>query len=123
MVFAWSEFLDIARFLRAQGNCNSISQEAAFRCAISRAYYAAFCHSRCYAVARLQFIPQGEKDHALLRLHLARRGLQNESILLDQMRQWRNNCDYDNPAPVATDANVQTAIFQADQLVSSLQLP
>jgi uncharacterized protein (UPF0332 family) len=124
MPFAWSEFLDIARFLHAQGNGNTIPQEAAFRCAISRAYYAAFCHTLCYATVRLQFIPQGnEEDHKNLRKHLWNRGLQNESRTLDRLRQWRNHCDYHNPTPTATETTVRTSINQAHQIVSSLQLP
>ena len=99
-------------------------QEAAFRCAISSAYYAAFCHSRCYAVARLQYIPKdNDKDHKLLRVHLSRRGLQTQSLKLDQLRQWRNHCDYDDPAYVAKETNVNEAITDADKIVSSLQLP
>jgi uncharacterized protein (UPF0332 family) len=123
MVFAWSEFLDVARFLHAQGSGNAIPQEAAYRCAVSRAYYAAFCHSRCYATARLQFIPQwSDEDHRTLKQHLWRHGLQNESRSLDRLRQWRNDCDYHNPTPTATETTVQTAITQADQIVSALQL-
>lgn len=124
MVFAWSEFLNIARFLHFQGKGNSIPQEAAYRCAVSRAYYAAFCHSLCYATIRMQYIPEkNEKDHTKLRVHLLRRGLPDVSLNLDQMRQWRNRCDYDNPTTMATETIVNSAISRADTIVSSLQLP
>jgi len=42
MSFDWSEYLDIARELAGQATASS-SAEAKKRCAISRAYYAAFC--------------------------------------------------------------------------------
>ena len=124
MPFGWAEFLDIARFLHNHGNAAAIPQEAAYRCAISRAYYAAFCHSRCYATVRMQYIPEGnEEDHKKLRKHLSHRGLPDVSRNLDRLRQWRNNCDYDNPTPTATETTVINAIIQADRIVTSLQLP
>jgi uncharacterized protein (UPF0332 family) len=124
MTFQWGEFLETARFLHIQGKTNSTPQEAAYRSSISRAYYAAFCHSRCYASARLQYIPLGnEKDHKILRVHLTRHGMQKESQTLDRLRQWRNHCDYDNPTATATEITVQTAITQADLIISSLHLP
>jgi hypothetical protein len=124
MAFQWSDYLEIARFLHAQGKASNVPEEAAFRCSISRAYYAAFCHSCSYATARLQFKPQGsDDDHKNLRRHIWKRGLRNESAVLDRLRQWRNQCDYHNPISLATDANVQSAISDADTIVSSLQLP
>jgi len=124
MVFAWSEFLDIARFLHNHGNTAGIPQEAAYRCAVSRAYYAAFCHSRNYAATRMQYIPErSEKDHKKLRLHLAQRGLPDVSRNLDRLRQWRNDCDYDNQTPTSTETTVLNAISRADHIVTSLLLP
>ncbi len=45
MSFDWSEYLNIARELAGQSTVLS-SAEAKKRCAISRAYYAAFCSAR-----------------------------------------------------------------------------
>ena len=48
-----------------------ISQEAVFRCAISRAYYAAFGHAFDYATSYLAFSPRNDvDDHGRLRAHL-----------------------------------------------------
>jgi uncharacterized protein (UPF0332 family) len=47
MSFNWSEYLNIARELAGQPTA-SPSDEAKKRCAISRAYYAAFCSARNY---------------------------------------------------------------------------
>ena len=112
MTFAWSEFLDIARFLQSEGANNSIPQEAAYRCAISRAYYSAFCHSRCYASARLQFNPTWtDDDHRILRHHLWNRGMQTESQNLDRLRQWRNDCDYHNYPSVSSYEHAFTNLY------------
>jgi len=55
MAFDWREYFKLSQFLQGQGV--SFTQEAAFRCAVSRAYYAAFCHARNYARDRLGFSP------------------------------------------------------------------
>jgi uncharacterized protein (UPF0332 family) len=124
MVFQWSDFLDIARNLHSQGHANTLPQEAAYRCSISRSYYAAFCHSRCYATARMLYIPEwNEEDHKKLRKHLSQHGLPDVSRSLDRMRQWRNDCDYDNRTTTATETKTLTAIDQAHRIITSLQLP
>jgi hypothetical protein len=49
--FDWVEFLALANDLR--GRLGALySEEAANRTAVSRAYYAAFCHARNYAENR-----------------------------------------------------------------------
>lgn len=45
MSFDWSEYLTLAQELASKAT-NSAIQEAHLRCAISRAYYAAFCKAR-----------------------------------------------------------------------------
>ncbi len=91
--FDWREYLAVAHFLvNTPGN---FSQEAAFRCATSRAYYAAFCYARNYARFHHGFVPTGtEADHLGVRDHFERRGMGHISDKLDQLRQWRNRCDY-----------------------------
>lgn len=124
MPFDWREFVDIARFLHSQGNSAAIPQEAAFRCAISRAYYAAFCHSREYACSVMGF-PRGgmEEDHTNLRSFFFQNKYYRVSRHLDRLRQWRNNCDYDNPTTIATDSNVTTAIQKAKEVIATCPLP
>jgi uncharacterized protein (UPF0332 family) len=47
MAFNWHEYLVLAQFLQSNGsNLGQVTQESAYRSAVSRAYYAAFCHSR-----------------------------------------------------------------------------
>ena len=57
MAFNWVDFIVIAKYLHTSGKNSQIPIDAAYRCATSRAYYAAFCHARDYATARLGFIP------------------------------------------------------------------
>lgn len=54
MTFNWKEYLEIAKFLKNINDSLSeknakFSTEAAYRVAISRAYYAAFCYARNHA--------------------------------------------------------------------------
>jgi hypothetical protein len=48
MAFDWHEFLLLARWLQAQGTSIGISGEAVARCAMGRAYYAAYGHAHRY---------------------------------------------------------------------------
>ena len=125
MVFQWCDFLDIAQYLYSQGKMNTIPQEAAYRSAIGRAYYAAYCHSREYAISKLQFQPDMDdpvKDHTRLRIHLYKRGCPKEAKYLDDMRQWRNNCDYKNITFDASEITVTKSIEKAKNIASSLHL-
>src|SRR2546430_17271660 len=93
MPFDWAEYLHLARLL-AQGSI-PCDLEAALRTAMSRAYYAAYCHSRNYAQARLHFAPTSDPaDHRLLREHFRQQRMADVARRLDQLRQWRNHCDY-----------------------------
>lgn len=112
MTFDWSEFLTLARTLTGT---HGINREAADRSAVSRAYYAAFCSARNYAEARLGFQARHTaEDHGLLREHLAR--LDNDwprlAEILDELRKWRNRCDYDDfvaNLQILTNAALQNA--------------
>jgi uncharacterized protein (UPF0332 family) len=49
MSFNWYEYFDLAQFLHTNGNnLTKVTQESAYRSAVSRAYYVAFCHAREY---------------------------------------------------------------------------
>jgi hypothetical protein len=67
------------------------------RCAISRAYYAAFCHARNYARDRhgLALRYTGD-DHFLVKKHFTARRAQGVAIKLDKLRRMRNECDYED---------------------------
>jgi hypothetical protein len=95
MAFEWREYLTLAQWLQTNP-LPGISQEAAFRCAIGRAYYSAFGHAVKYATDFLGFIPRYDgDDHGRLRAHLKKKRRQKVSEALDRLREWRNHCDYD----------------------------
>lgn len=121
MPFQWSDFLVIAKSLRSSGTTSVLPSDAAYRCAISRAYYAAFCHSRDYAEKNLGFVPTKKpKDHELLRNHLIKQSRRKTATMLDRLRQWRNDSDYDNPSPIATEKNANTAINEAENIIQDM---
>ena len=66
---------------------------------MSRAYYSAFGYSFQYATQYLGFVPRVQpeekaQDHGRLRAHLAQRRRRQVAETLDDLRQWRNACDY-----------------------------
>ena len=94
MPFDWREYHAVAQYLQTQSH-RTFSQEAAHRCAVSRAYYAAFCHTRNYAKDHYGFLPSNQHDeHRLVREYFQRRGDIAIARDLDLLRQWRNQCDY-----------------------------
>lgn len=96
MPFDWKEYLLLAQFLERSGNQN-FSQEAALRSAVSRAYYAAFCHCRNFARDKQGFHPAyNAEDHQNLPLQLKFSGMYKEARTLDRLRKWRNECDYED---------------------------
>jgi ribosomal protein S9 len=96
MPFDWREYLNLAQSLQGHSG-GSFSQEAAFRCAVSRAYFAAFCHARNFARDRQSFKPSYKADdHYLLKQYFRKTGRTEIARKLDCLREWRNNCDYDD---------------------------
>lgn len=94
MPFNWREYLALAEHVQGQSGLG-FGQEAAGRCAVSRAYYAAFCYARNQATARYGFTPsKTAADHAALRQHLRDHKRYREARWLDRLRGWRNQCDY-----------------------------
>jgi len=112
VAFDWREFLQLAKALRSF-SVPSFSAEAAKRSAVSRAYYAAFCHTRNYAEKHLGFQrTRSGKDHGFLRKHLGQQGpywKQIEDELRD-LHEWRKRCDYDDAISNNLDIMVANAI-------------
>ena len=116
-MFDWRDYLGLANDLGGgvQGTVVPIqTSEATSRCAASRAYYAAFCHARNHAMARLGFVPTDTgADHWLLRQHFANRDRKDVANRLRQLHGWRKRCDYDdtvlNLAATVRDARRESA--------------
>lgn len=123
MPFEWAQFLDIAKFLLDQTKTtpNPIPLDAAYRSAISRAYYAAFGHAKVFATDVMDFKPSGgEEDHILLRDHYKDNQKPEISRQLNRLRQWRNQSDYENPSYIINENQTNTAIQQAENIIRSL---
>jgi hypothetical protein len=101
MAFNWRELLNLARWLRAQAETTAdISSEAAFRSAIGRAYFAAFGHAHQYARTWLGFQGKSKaedksQEHGALRAFLKSKRRAKVAEKLNQLRIWRNRCDYE----------------------------
>lgn len=112
MPFDWLEYLGIAIQISEQIETKSsinleatfkniqISNEAKCRCIASRAYYAAYCIARNYAIRELGFIPsdmqERHNDHKRVAKHFTDKNVENIELCLKSLRQLRDKCDYDN---------------------------
>jgi len=119
MAFDWKEYFNLA--LSLQGKTKKYTQEASLRCAVSRAYYAAFCYARNYAWHEHGFEPTYDSDdHNSVREHFRDWQMPSISGWLLQLRQWRNDCDYHD-----TVSNVSRlcteAIKQAQKIFDALE--
>ena len=121
MNFDWKEYLNLARFL--QNCCDSdFSQEASSRSSVSRAYFAAFCCARNYARDKLNFTSEKTPDvHEDVRTMLEDNGMSNEAEILDQLRKWRNECDYEDTIHTQRLSRILTdSLKRAESLINSL---
>ena len=87
---------------------------------MSRSYYAAFCHARNYARDHQRFFPSNKADdHGRVRLHFKTRGEITVAMSLDRLRQWRNQCDYDDTISGLT-VLLSSAIAEAQKIFNRL---
>lgn len=121
-MFDWREFLELAHALGgAPGSTTAIAlSEATSRSCVSRAYYAAFCHARNYAQRHLGYVVRhAPSDHGLLRRHYAQLGMIDVADALDNLREWRNQCDYDDVV-AHLPGKVSSALGEAASVVQQL---
>ncbi len=120
MPFDWKEYLNLARSLQKQKG-NDYFQEAAFRSAISRAYYSAFCHARNYIRDGEGFIPYNNAmDHSRVRKHFERQRKFDISENLNELRRWRNHCDYEDTVDDLSNL-LKDAIQNAQEIINKLK--
>lgn len=123
MIFFWAQFVEIAEYLKDQGDANEALQEAAYRCSVSRAYYGAYRHAENYAKDTGQYIPNGiGSDHGELRTWFKGRDMGEISRRLSRLHQWRKECDYNEPLLKITDLSqcVRDSIDEARKVVAAL---
>ena len=94
MSFEWRDFLSVAHSLNLEMGPSAVP-EACARSAVSRAYYAAFCHARNYARDVYGYTPTNDpNDHWRVRKQFVQRKQSAVASQLDELRKWRNRCDY-----------------------------
>ncbi len=120
MSFDWKEYLNLAKYIHdKQGS--DFSSEASYRCAVSRAYYSAFCYALNHAVDFLGYSKSStpQDDHGKLKAYFKQKRRNDIAIALDQLRQWRNLCDYENNVASLPDL-VAGAFIKAEKIINSL---
>lgn len=123
MSFDWLDYLRLAQFLAGVSK-NSPGQEANFRAAVSRAYYAAFCKAR-------NFLRDVDKDsqvtgtrdiHSYVLDQFMKSPDQTRgriAINLERLRRYRNMADYDDTMTISQ-ANVIKTLKQAEEVIADL---
>jgi len=120
MPFDWKEYLALSRFLENQTGLG-FTEEAAKRCAVSRAYYSAFCYARNYASKKHGYaIRRDGQDHKEVREHFIKKNLNVIANKLGTLHQWRNNCDYDDQLAVQPNL-LQLAFMHAQYVLDKLK--
>lgn len=123
MSFDWRECLDLARKLHADENAD----EAAYRCAIGRAYYAAFHASRLHTRVETR----GEDSHAKVwnALKASADPVERSAGLIgDRIKKSRADADYEARAKVdrrvakAAIEDASTVIGKVEQVKRSRTL-
>jgi hypothetical protein len=123
MGFEWKLYVAVSRFLCAQAD-KSGNREGLLRSALSRAYYGAFCYSRNYARDWLGFNPRYDaEDHGRLRAHLKKSKRWRVSEKLERLRDWRNECDYQDQLNFDLEKALGPALQETDYIFSSLIPP
>lgn len=119
MPFRWADYLTLARSILAQAPAGG--EEACQRSAISRAYYAAFCHARNYARDRHAFVPRYDNsDHRGIRQYLQpHRVGRRVCPQLARLMTWRQQCDYDDHVEGLSSLAAQ-AIQYAEEIIRLL---
>ncbi len=102
MPFDWKEYLLLAQAIY-RGREDLGYEEAVHRCAVSRAYYSAYCGSRNFARDHLQYEPsKSSQDQITIREHFrhSRHKCGNDvASKLYELLNWRQQCDYDDVVP------------------------
>lgn len=120
MPFEWRDLLDLSEILR-KTRADFPNEEAALRTAVSRAYYAAYGHACQVAALKYQFQPsKTPDDHTQLRIHLRARKMYVLADKLDDLRKWRNKCDYDETATDIDERMAVNAISRAGYVIKIL---
>ncbi|MHC4620259.1 MAG: hypothetical protein ACYTEQ_21130 [Planctomycetota bacterium] len=118
MAFAWKEYLDVANLLLGQEV--EAGLEAAKRSAVSRAYYAAYGHTKKHVTDRKGYEQTEYSDHSRLRRFCQNHRMNSVARNLEQLCMWRENCDYDDDVP-GLENMISNAINIAEKVIQTLR--
>lgn len=124
MIFSWPQFVEIAEYLKKEGDAEEIPQEAAYRCSVSRAYYGAYRHAQNYAKDEWGYVPETDgTDHWRLREWFEDKNMMPISRRLRRLHQWRKECDYNEPFQKIVDLSrcVSDSISEAREILAALK--
>jgi len=117
MSFDWSKYLDLAQELTVQASSSSSqaaqdaqpmqivqaaqdAQDAKLRCAVSRAYYAAFCKARNHLRDIYSLpVPHDGSDHRYVKEEFKKNNIKERrriGVNLERMKINRGKADYDD---------------------------
>jgi hypothetical protein len=122
MAFVGTECLNVAQFLGGQTS-GTYTTESAQRAAISRAYFAAYGHAFHHEVEGNRYHPEKKAvdNHRGLRVYFAKeRKEQQIASELEDLRNWRNQCDYHKIFVGNLTQNTKDALKKAEHIISYL---
>ncbi len=133
MKFDWLSYLEVAETLynevistSNQANSASIN-EAKIRSCISRAYYSAFCLTRNYlrdfeGYSNLKTLKFSVHEYVIEELRNSKkRDFNNLGIILDRLREYRVEVDYQDMVSFNLISKAKIAIVDAKKVVQLLQ--
>lgn len=124
MNFDWREYEKAAQWIYDNATVSNCSEEACYRTAISRAYYAAFHGVMDYAVERENFPKKkGGDDHTGLLRHFKKYGTGPRRIIyiaLDRLHDNRLQADYDNELTGDPRKTSESSLIEAKKVFDAL---
>jgi uncharacterized protein (UPF0332 family) len=121
MSFDWKDYIKLAKKLYDESNKDSI-EEAYNRSVISRSYYGVFCLSRIKAGLEFYKPHSHTSDpgvHKKVIAYYENSNKPEEKLvgnLLDKLRKYRNNADYDRNKNIDRDL-AERAILKANEVL------
>lgn len=124
MSFDWSHYLRLAEILVDTPE-DALLKEAAYRAAISRTYYAAFCSCRNYARDKDNLLPSDKSDvHGQIIDHFSKSADSDKNVIgkiLRRLRDDRNSADYEDEYYGDFALDAKKMIRQAKQVLELLE--
>ena len=123
MPFKWKEYYYLASFLSKVTGWEEVSADGARRASVSRAYFAAFGHAKAHAKQQWGFHGSGYgEDHGALRNEFRRQRRREVAERLENLRLWRNKCDYDEQVSNLRDLTINS-VQAAREVINLLTYP